>query len=245
MPTLRRLLEPLRRTPLHPQFLLPGPAQCIDWIRHSVAAGDVVLDIGSADQWTRPYITDGARYLALDWPTTAAAYASRPNVFADAATLPFADDCLDVVLLLEVLEHLPEPDRALAEIARCLRPEGRLLLSMPLLYPLHDEPHDFQRLTRHGLQLRLARAGLVPMRIDTQGHPLRAAALLLNLALAGTLLQAIRERSWRLLPALALVPAVPVINVLAWCLSPLLATWPALTTGYLLVAVSREGAAHA
>ena len=50
-------------------------------------------------------------------------------MFADATALPFADDTFDLVLAIEVLEHVPQPERALAEIARVGR--GPLIASVP------------------------------------------------------------------------------------------------------------------
>jgi len=47
----------------------------------------------------------------------------------DAKHIPFADDCFDVVTLWDVLEHLPAPHAAMAELARVLRPGGRLVLT--------------------------------------------------------------------------------------------------------------------
>jgi SAM-dependent methyltransferase len=50
-------------------------------------------------------------------------------VRGDAAALPFAAGSFDAVTLWDVLEHLPDPHAAIAEIARVLRPGGRLALS--------------------------------------------------------------------------------------------------------------------
>ena len=50
-------------------------------------------------------------------------------IFADATALPFADDTFDLVLAIEVLEHVPRPERALAEIARVST--GPLIASVP------------------------------------------------------------------------------------------------------------------
>lgn len=65
----------------------------------------------------------------------------------------------DTALCFEVLEHVPDPGRALVEIYRILAPGGILLLTVPHLSRLHDVPHDYYRYTRYGLQALLARAG--------------------------------------------------------------------------------------
>lgn len=62
---------------------------------------------------------------------------------SDAAAIPVPDGSFDAVLITEVLEHVPEPIRVVKEIARILRPGGRLLLTAPLGSGLHQEPHHF------------------------------------------------------------------------------------------------------
>jgi ubiquinone/menaquinone biosynthesis C-methylase UbiE len=51
------------------------------------------------------------------------------GLFADIAWLPFPAKMFDLVLAIEVLEHVPDPDAALAELARLAR--GHLVLSVP------------------------------------------------------------------------------------------------------------------
>lgn len=70
------------------------------------------------------------------------------------------DEAYDTVLCLEVLEHVPRPDRAVRELTRVLRPGGRLILSVPHLSRLHEEPSDFYRYTRYGVRRLLACADL-------------------------------------------------------------------------------------
>jgi SAM-dependent methyltransferase len=57
----------------------------------------------------------------------------RPASFAQAlgGALPLAESVADLVLLVEVIEHLTEPDAVLREILRVLRPGGRLFLTTP------------------------------------------------------------------------------------------------------------------
>jgi SAM-dependent methyltransferase len=54
-----------------------------------------------------------------------------PAVRATVAPLPLATSSVDVVCLLDVIEHLPEPAGALAEARRVLRPDGRLVINVP------------------------------------------------------------------------------------------------------------------
>ncbi len=80
----------------------------------------------------------------------------RPDVVADVCDLSgFADASLDAVFLLEVLEHVPTPAQAIAEIHRVLVEGGVLVLSTPFLFEIHDAPRDYYRFTRFGLEYLL------------------------------------------------------------------------------------------
>ena len=65
----------------------------------------------------------------------------------------------DSAACLEVLEHVPDPFQAAREIFRILRPGGVLVLSVPHLSRLHEEPNDFYRYTRYGVRRLLEQAG--------------------------------------------------------------------------------------
>lgn len=208
-------MQPLRHTPLHPQWLvLRGDALQQSWVRGS--ARGLVLDVGSADGRARNWLA-GCDYIGLDYPPTAQGmYGTRPDVFADGGALPFSDDSIDTVLLLEVLEHVQDAPAVLADIARVLKPGGVLLLSVPFLYPLHDSPHDFRRYTAPGLKAAICSAGLHPSVAMPRNQGFETAALLTSIALAEAALDAWRRRSWRLLLVPILLAAIPLINVLGW-----------------------------
>lgn len=232
---LRQWLQPLRRTPLHPQWLLGGNASTKDWVRQN--ARGRVLDIGCADRWIEPHLPEGCLYIGLDYPATGGSlYGARPEVFADASNLPLPNASIDTVLLLEVLEHLRHPAQALSEIARVLRPGGKLLLTMPFLYPVHDAPHDYQRFTCHGLTREMEVAGLAANDPSAKLGSAETAGLLLILALGGMASRAIADKHASVLLLPLIVFAIPTVNLTSWLLGKVLPDWPALTVGYQIMA---------
>jgi SAM-dependent methyltransferase len=173
----------------------------------------------------------------LDYPATGAdLYRAKPEIFADGAQLPLVDGCIDTVTILEVAEHLSDYRKALVEISRVLRPQGRMLLTMPFLYPIHDAPHDYQRLTIYGLARDVEHAGLRIDSLSTTLGSAQTAGLLSCLALAGMSVGAIKERSFGMIWVPPLLLAIPVINVTAWLVARLLPSWNAITAGYRLSA---------
>lgn len=75
-----------------------------------------------------------------------------PDVVGDAHNLPFSDEEFEMILCTEVLEHLKDPRRAIAEMRRVLKKEGVLIVTTRFIYPLHDSPHDYWRFTKYGLK---------------------------------------------------------------------------------------------
>jgi SAM-dependent methyltransferase len=176
----------------------------------------------------------------LDYPATAGVlYGTRPQVYGDAAALPFADASFDTVMLLDVLEHVAEPEAALREAARVLAPSGQLLLTIPFAYPLHDLPHDYQRFTGPGLTRRLRAAGLVAERVQEAGGGARAAALGLALSIAQGAVDALAARGWRVLLLPLAVAAIPVVNLAGWLLAALLPSHGLLPGAYFVQAIRR------
>jgi SAM-dependent methyltransferase len=238
---VRRWLRPLSNTPLHPQWLVSR--------RERVAMEDVaanlsglVLDIGCADGLLRRYLAEGTGYLGLDYPETATRlYGSRPDVFGDAQCLPIADASVPSVALLDVLEHVPDPESAVAEIARVLAPEGTLALRVPFLYPVHDAPFDFHRWTSFGLRRLLQAHGLTILQEMPYGHPMETAALVANIALARTLVKMLESRNILAVAlGLAAVVLVPLRNAIGWAFAVLARTDGMMPCGYRIIC--RKGA---
>lgn len=74
------------------------------------------------------------------------------DMIADAHDLPFDDEEFDCVIALEVFEHLVNPSVASSEMFRVLKPGGKAIISIPFLFHIHGDPHDYNRFTQQGLQ---------------------------------------------------------------------------------------------
>lgn len=77
-----------------------------------------------------------------------------------AGALPFPDQCFDTIILSDVLEHIPDPERLWGEMFRILRNGGSILLSVPFFYWLHETPYDFYRYTEYALRRHALSVGL-------------------------------------------------------------------------------------
>ena len=89
------------------------------------------------------------------------------RVIGDAQALGLASGTFDIVLCTEVLEHLPEPQQAIDEMFRVLKPGGTLLLTTRFLFPIHDAPHDYFRFTKYGLRHLLRRFEIAELHEET------------------------------------------------------------------------------
>jgi len=123
----------------------------------SLSAGARVLDAGAGDAPYRARF-EHARYESADFCQVDKDYAPVDFV-CDLADIPVEDARYDAVLLTQVLEHLPEPQRVLRELLRILTPGGRLWLTAPLFYAEHEQPHDYYRYTQFGFLHQLRSAG--------------------------------------------------------------------------------------
>ena len=180
-PFLARLNAWRKRTPLSPYWL--------EWKLQRAAieqlaprASGSMLDVGCSERPHEELFTPHvSRYVGLDYPP--ALLDKQPelweildraqgvvDVFGDGRRLPFADGSFETVLATEVLEHVLAPADVLREMARVLKPGGRLLLTVPFVVPLHEMPSDYYRFTPFSLRRLVEDAGLAVERIEARGN---------------------------------------------------------------------------
>ncbi|MBC7633722.1 bifunctional 2-polyprenyl-6-hydroxyphenol methylase/3-demethylubiquinol 3-O-methyltransferase UbiG [Aeromicrobium sp.] len=95
---------------------------------------------------------------------------SAETVVGDVLDMPYDDGSFDVVLASEILEHVPQDDRAIAELVRILTPGGILAITVPRWLPericwaLSDEYH-----ANEGGHIRIFRANELTAKVVAAG----------------------------------------------------------------------------
>jgi ubiquinone/menaquinone biosynthesis C-methylase UbiE len=121
-----------------------------NWIAVQAAAlphGSRVLDVGAG---SCPYrsLFQHCEYRTQDFTQLRSdqlrdgSY-GRIDYVCDITAIPVEAASFDAILCAEVLEHLPDPLKAVAEFARVLRPGGRMILTAPLGSGVHQEPYHY------------------------------------------------------------------------------------------------------
>jgi SAM-dependent methyltransferase len=196
-------------------FVLRGLTSFLERvIPERVQRGMAVLDVGCGEQPWRPLIESlGATYTGADVGQNAR---GTVDVVADISRIPLPDASYGVILCTEVLEHTADTAVAFAEMRRLCRPGGAIILTTPFAYPLHEEPHDFVRLTPHTIRECAAEHGLDVAELSTSGDELQVIATVwCNLWSRGGGKRSRLRSAWNLLMRLPL-------NALVLALTPVL-----------------------
>jgi len=119
-----------------------------------------------------------SHYIATDFDSN-----SRAGVVADATMLPFHSASVDLVIALQVLQHVPDSKLVLAEVARVLLPGSQLIASYPFMYSECDVM-DFRRWTQQGMEQDLHAAGLQVIAHEKLGGPLFMIVMLMTALIA-------------------------------------------------------------
>lgn len=199
-----------------------------------------VLEVGAGNGAMRQVLCDGLHpELVVSTDIDAGECA---DILCDGQRLPFKEGSFDAVAAFEVLEHVPAPDRLIAEASRVLSPTGYLILSVPFVFGRHDVV-DYHRFTAQALQDLLERHSLHLIALRRRGGTF--------LAINGLILEYLRQlfvpraNTWRVrsrrrrvgfaVAALVLLP-VTTASWLAYALDGLLDPNSDNASGFVVLA---------
>ncbi|MEE2939986.1 MAG: methyltransferase domain-containing protein [Planctomycetota bacterium] len=215
-------------------------------------ASGVLLDVGSSETPYRDIFEEHVRhYVGMEYPP--AVLDKQPdmwdllynvhhllNLLGDGRRMPIRTDSVDTVLCTEVLEHVPDPMPMVHEMARVLKPGGKLLVTVPFVQPLHELPSDFHRFTPPALQHYAEEAGLVVESIEPRGNFASACGAMLSQWIIRTIGTKTHQTDgsvvlsrWRSVP---LLPFTAIIQA-AFLLASKLTHDDTVCHGYTLIAV--------
>ena len=130
----------------------------------NVPARARVLDAGAG---ARPYAPLFAH--AAYESTDIADPAGHHDFCCDLHAIPRPDAAYDAIVCNQVLEHVRDPRLVLAEFHRLLAPGGRLYLTVPLCWGVHEAPHHYYNFTRYGLEDLFQTTGFNQERLEARG----------------------------------------------------------------------------
>jgi SAM-dependent methyltransferase len=140
----------------------------IQEIQACTQTGQILLDAGAGSCHWKQYFPD-LHYIGMDLGVgDHTCDYSQVDICGDLRTIPLDNDSVDLIISIQVLEHLPEPWNVISEFRRILKPGGLLFLSCPQSVQQHQLPYDFFRFTPYGLTSLLKSADLEVVWIKSQ-----------------------------------------------------------------------------
>ncbi len=180
------------------------------WIARMEGSDLAVLDVGGRIQPYRPLLEGRLRsYLAIDLRRN-----PLVDIVARGEQVPFAGAQFDLVICTQVLEYVSDPAAVIAEIYRILKPGGRLLLSVPAVFP-QDSDFDTWRFLPKSLSLLLR--SFADFEISSEGSTISGFFRTICIFL-------VRFTRPSFIGMLFRFSAVPVLNLMAACLELMIQT---------------------
>lgn len=120
-----------------------------------------LVDLGCGNvpyyQWYKDRVDN---ITCIDWEDTTHSQ-NYVDIFCDLNNnLALESNSVDTIFTTSVLEHICEPKNLIQEMARILKKDGYIILTVPFFYHLHEQPYDFFRYTPYGIRYLAETSGL-------------------------------------------------------------------------------------
>lgn len=130
-----------------------------------------LLDFGCGSKPYKSMFNNVDEYIGLDFYNEGHSHENEDiDIFYDGKKIPFDDNTFDSVLSTEVFEHIFNIDELLQELNRVLKPDGKILITCPFVYPEHEKPFDYARYTLFALKYLFEKHGFEIIVTDKKGN---------------------------------------------------------------------------
>ena len=152
----------------HPE--LGSIVQFIIYSTTQIKNGSIVLDAGAGSMNYKPFFMNYI-YVATDFCKADKIYQDQNDLdfICDLKKIPDRDNTYDAIINIQVIEHIDEPSKMLNEFYRILKKDGKLFLTAPQGWGLHDEPFHYFNFTRYGLKKLFNDSGFKILFIKERG----------------------------------------------------------------------------
>jgi len=141
----------------------------IKFVSKKVKPTEIVLDTGAGSCPYKKYFAH-ANYESTDFkPTINKLQKVEHTFYCSLDNIPKKDNSYDVIINTQVLEHVEYPQKVLNELFRILKPGGKLFLTAPQGWAIHEAPNNFFNFTKYGLKSLFEHAGFNIVFIKPRG----------------------------------------------------------------------------
>jgi SAM-dependent methyltransferase len=136
-----------------------------------------VLDLGAGNDYLKKeFLNLSDFWISLDYNIRS----NTIDVQGDGQFLPFPENLFDTIVSIDVLEHIPDPDKLVSELYRVLKPGGKIILSTPFFFWHHEEPFDFFRFSRYGIRTIFEKNNFKVLQVEPIAGVLSIGGLLIS-----------------------------------------------------------------
>ena len=131
-----------------------------------------ILDLGCGNKPYEKLLKSAPNfksYVGMDLEQSEIYNAVTKDLTWDGNNIPLHNFAIETVLATELLEHCYDTENILNEIFRVLTNDGKLIGTVPFIWPLHEVPNDFYRFTPFALKRKLQEAGFSNIEIFALG----------------------------------------------------------------------------
>ena len=153
----------------------------------------------------------------------------KPDVICNVENMKFNDNIFNTIKATELFEHVQKPEQGIKECYRVLKKNGYLIVSMPFLYPIHGDPYDYQRWTKHKWKTIAKQTNFKVEKIITIGYFFTVLSDMLK-KMNRSLPLPVRLLGYAFYPVLDIVSAIDNLKIISK--NKILKTY---TSGYLII----------